>query len=146
MKKLILLLLSGLAMAASGAVVPENFVKNNDRNGDGKLSREEFPEWAKGKFDLIDGNHDGFVTVDEMRTFVENQGGDPAAAAATAGGKKPNAPGQALPAPTHADVSYGPDESNVLDFWQAPTGAANPLLVIIHRGGFRARSKAQGSA
>ena len=46
-------------------------------------------------------------------------------------------------APTHANVSYGPDESNVLDFWQAPAGAPNPLLVVIHGGGFRAGSKSQ---
>ncbi|MDR3405366.1 MAG: alpha/beta hydrolase fold domain-containing protein [Chthoniobacter sp.] len=142
MKKLIILLLACTAMAASAAIVPENFVKNNDRNGDGKLSRDEFPEWAKSKFDLIDANHDGFVTVEEMRTFVENQGGDPAAAA-TAGGKKPAGAGPVLPTPTHANVAYGPDESNVLDYWQAPTGAPNPLLVIIHGGGFRAGSKAQ---
>jgi len=142
MKKLLSLFLLGIAMGASAAVVPENFVKNNDRNGDGKLSREEFPDWAKAKFELIDANHDGFVTVEEMRTFVENQGGDPAAAA-TAGGKKPAGAGPVLPTPTHANVAYGPDESNVLDFWQAPAGTPNALLVIIHGGGFRAGSKAQ---
>jgi acetyl esterase len=52
-------------------------------------------------------------------------------------------PGQALPAPTYANVSYGPDESNVFDFWKAPTGAPNPLLLMIHGGGFRAGSKSQ---
>jgi acetyl esterase len=137
-------------MTASAAVSPENFVKQNDRNGDGKLSRDEFPEWAKNKFDLIDRDHDGFVTVEEMRAFLASQGGaangaDPAGAAAS-GEKKQTRPDQVLPAPTHANVSYGPDESNVLDFWQAPTGAPNPLLVMIHGGGFRAGSKAQVSA
>ena len=45
--------------------------------------------------------------------------------------KKQNPSSQTLPPPTHANVAYGPDESNVLDFWKAPTGAPNPLLVMI---------------
>lgn len=40
------------------------------------------------------------------------------------------------PAPTHAEVAYGPDESNVLDFWQAPGEGPRPLLVYIHGGGW----------
>jgi acetyl esterase/lipase len=149
MKKLISLFLVCLGIAtASAQISPEDFVKRNDRNGDGKLSREEFPEWAKGKFDLIDSNHDGFVTAEEMRAFLASQGGagnggDPAAAS---GGKQQMRPGQALPAPTHANVSYGPDESNTLDFWQAIASPPNPLLVMIHGGGFRAGSKSQLSA
>jgi len=151
MKKLISLLLACITIAASAAQPsPEDFVKRNDRNGDGKLSREEFPEWAKSKFDVIDTDHDGFVTVDEMRAFLAKQGGaanggNPAPPAAS-GEKKQNGPNQTLPTPTHADVSYGPDESNVLDFWQAPAGAPNPLLVMIHGGGFRMGSKSQMSA
>ena len=151
MKKLISLLLAWATMTVSAAQIsPEDFVKRNDRNGDGKLSREEFPEWAKSKFDLIDRDHDGFVTVEEMRTFMASRGvaangGDPGAAAAAAD-KRQNRPNQALPPPTDANVSYGPDESNVLDYWQAPEGAPNPLLLMIHGGGFRGGSKAQLSA
>ena len=43
-------------------------------------------------------------------------------------------PVPAIP-PTHANVSYGPHERNVLDFWSASPGAA--LIVFIHGGGFR---------
>ena len=154
MKKLIPLLLACITIAGSGTslaqISPENFVKRNDRNGDGKLSRDEFPEWAKSKFDLIDSDHDGFVTVEEMRAFLASQGGaangGDLAAGAASGEKKEVRPDQVLPAPTHANISYGPDESNVLDFWQAPSGAPNPLLVMIHGGGFRAGSKSQLSA
>jgi acetyl esterase len=137
MKKLFSILLACVALAASARaqISAEDFVKRNDRNGDGKLSRDEFPEWAKSKFDMIDRDHDGFVTVEEVRAFLARHraaanGGDPAS-------------NPALPAPTLPDVSYGPDESNALDFWQAPTGAPNPLLVMIHGGGFCMGSKSQ---
>ncbi len=42
----------------------------------------------------------------------------------------------ALPEPTRQDVKYGPDERNVLDFWQAPGEAPRPVLVLIHGGGW----------
>jgi len=45
------------------------------------------------------------------------------------------------PAPTHADVSYGPHERNVLDLWLAPSPTATPLIVFIHGGGFTSGGK-----
>jgi acetyl esterase/lipase len=45
------------------------------------------------------------------------------------------------PAPTYADVSYGPSNANKLDFWQVKSRKAAPLLVFIHGGGFRGGSK-----
>jgi arylformamidase len=48
--------------------------------------------------------------------------------------------------PTHADVSYGPDERNVLDFWQAEGDGPRPLLVYIHGGGWVAGDKKQDTA
>lgn len=45
-------------------------------------------------------------------------------------------PKQGLPAPTHADVVYGPHERNVMDLWLAPSDSPTPLLVQIHGGGF----------
>jgi acetyl esterase len=43
--------------------------------------------------------------------------------------------------PTFADVSYGPAERNVLDFYQAKGEKPAPLLVHIHGGGFVAGDK-----
>lgn len=45
--------------------------------------------------------------------------------------------------PTHADVSYGPAERNVLDFYAAKGDKPAPLLVHIHGGGFVAGDKRQ---
>jgi acetyl esterase/lipase len=146
MKKTLVLLLACLAVTAFAApFTAEDFIKRNDKNGDGKLSKEEFPEWAKARFEAIDTDHDGSVSVEEMRVFLAKQDG---AAAKPAGnlssGEPPSrTPRQAGLPPTYANVSYGPDESNVLDFWKAPKGAPNPLLVMIHGGGFRQGSKSQ---
>ena len=40
------------------------------------------------------------------------------------------------PPPTYANVHYGPDEHNVLDFWKADTKEPAPVLIYIHGGGF----------
>jgi acetyl esterase/lipase len=45
------------------------------------------------------------------------------------------------PAPTHADVSYGPHERNVFDIWITPSEEPTPLVIYIHGGGFRNGNK-----
>lgn len=45
--------------------------------------------------------------------------------------------------PTQADVSYGPHERNVLDFWKAEGDGPRPLLVFIHGGGWTGGDKKQ---
>lgn len=45
--------------------------------------------------------------------------------------------------PTHANVSYGPHERNVLDFWQAKGEGPRPLFVYIHGGGWTGGDKKQ---
>ena len=45
------------------------------------------------------------------------------------------------PTPTYKDVSYGPHERNVLDFWKADSNTPTPLVIYIHGGGFRSGSK-----
>jgi Ca2+-binding EF-hand superfamily protein len=39
-----------------------------DRNGDGELSRAEFPG-TKEQFDAIDANHDGYITAEEAEAY-----------------------------------------------------------------------------
>ena len=45
--------------------------------------------------------------------------------------KKPAAP--ALP-PTHGNVSYGKNDRNVMDFWQAKSEKPTPVVICIHGG------------
>jgi acetyl esterase/lipase len=52
----------------------------------------------------------------------------------------------ALPAPTHANVKYGPHGRNVLDLWLAKSEKPTPLVVFIHGGGFVNGDKSSASA
>lgn len=45
------------------------------------------------------------------------------------------------PKPTMADVSYGSDPRQVLDFWKAESPQPTPLLFFIHGGGWQAGDK-----
>jgi acetyl esterase/lipase len=47
------------------------------------------------------------------------------------------------PAPTIADLSYGPHERNVVDFWKAEGEGPRPLVVYIHGGGWTTGDKTQ---
>jgi acetyl esterase/lipase len=46
-----------------------------------------------------------------------------------------------VPDPTHAGVKYGPHERHILDFWQAKSDKATPLVLVIHGGGWSSGSK-----
>lgn len=46
----------------------ESFAKA-DTNGDGKLSQAEFDAAGNLKFNAIDTNNDGFITVEEQEAF-----------------------------------------------------------------------------
>jgi Ca2+-binding EF-hand superfamily protein len=57
-------------------------IKDLDKDGDGKLSREEAPEPMQQFFDVMDGNSDGFVDAAEMaeaRNRMRAAGGPPGA-------------------------------------------------------------------
>jgi acetyl esterase/lipase len=48
--------------------------------------------------------------------------------------------------PTYANVSYGPFQRNVLDFWKADGAGPRPLLIYIHGGGWVGGEKTQSAA
>jgi hypothetical protein len=47
-----------------------------DKNGDGKITRDELPPRLRRFFDLLDADHDGALTKDELKAFVGALGGD----------------------------------------------------------------------
>ena len=110
----------------------ERFFKSNDRNGDGKLTPEEFPPGVRRMFERIDVDNDGFVTQEEnmafRRAMSERQ---------SPGGEERDP----LPQPDFADVRYGTHERNVLDVWQTDGDGPAPLVIYYHGGGFRGGDK-----
>lgn len=50
-------------------------LKEADKNGDGKISKEEAPDLLKERFDRIDVNGDGQLDESEIKTMIERTGG-----------------------------------------------------------------------
>jgi acetyl esterase/lipase len=138
---------AGMAPAAqpassSGKSLEERF-HEFDRNGDGKLTPDEFP--ASRIFQEADANKDDVLTLDELRAYFQRQsapGSKPGAAKRSSPGDKPVPnPGQTgIELVKQNDVRYaeipGVDPRLLsLDLY-APKGAkALPIVVYVH-GGF----------
>lgn len=98
--------------------------QNNERLRKGL---QQYPE--------ADTDKDGILTLQEGLAFL----GKMKAKSGAAEGYKD------APPPTIRDVSYGPHERNVLDFWKAKTTAPAPLVFFIHGGGFTSGDKTKAS-
>ena len=113
----------------------KQFFENNDKNKDGKLSREEFPERQRRRFDQIDTNKDGLVTLEEDVAYRTNRRRNRVAPSAPEGVN------------VHRDLVYGQvgDRKLPLDLY-IPHNASSPLPVVmwIHGGGWRGGSKGNG--
>ena len=57
----------------NGDRVAKKFAKL-DKNGDGKISRDEWTRKPKA-FDRLDLNHDGFITIDEIKEARQQRRG-----------------------------------------------------------------------
>jgi len=84
------------------------------------------------RYPAADVNKDGTLTREEAITYAK----------AAMGGGEGKAKSTA-PAPTQANVAYGPHERNVLDFWKAAGEGPRPLVIFIHGGGFTGGDKSK---
>lgn len=118
MKPIPAFLLLFLAATASAAPSPERL------------------EQLRKKYPKADANGDGKLTVNEALAYQQKMRGC---------GAKAGTQAADLPAPTFANVKYGPHERNVFDFWRTPSNGPAPLVVFIHGGGFVGGDKSKAS-
>ena len=94
-----------------------------------RVSDEERLAASLKRFPASDANKDGELTREEWRNFNTQRRA------------QQEAQQNQKPAPTHADVEYGPHERHVFDIWLTPSAKPTPLVIYIHGGGFRGGSK-----
>lgn len=90
----------GPGMGGPGGGGPPPDPMTNDKDGDGKLSKEEAPERMAANFEQWDANNDGFVDKDEIaarRASRQQRGGG-----GPGGGGRPQRPSADSPAETTA--------------------------------------------
>jgi len=103
-----------------------------DRNGDGKLSKEELPPQVRAHFAELDRNGDGVVTPDEEQAFRRT-------AVRRRNPRRRRQPPKVPP--TYLDVAYGAHEKQRFDIWTVKGPKPAPLVLFIHGGGFRGGDK-----
>ncbi|MDP6041664.1 MAG: alpha/beta hydrolase fold domain-containing protein, partial [Candidatus Latescibacteria bacterium] len=111
----------------------ENFFARNDKNKDGKLSREEFPERQRRLFNQIDTNKDGLVTLEEDVYYRNN--------------RRRNTVNIPEGVTVHKDLIYGQvgERKLPLDLYlPSDTSSPVPVVIWVHGGGWRGGSKGNG--
>lgn len=135
-------LLCGLALAQT---IADRFAQF-DKNGDGKLTREEFP--AAKIFDAADADKDGLLTREEIAAYFRKQQlGTPTTPPATPS-KPVTPPAASVEIVETLNVPYASIkgvEPNLLSLdIHAPKGAKGlPVVMYVHGGYWKAGDKAQ---
>jgi len=134
-----LLLSLSFLLAASVTHAQQNANwKRMDRNNDGKVTKDEFPERFRDRFDQMDADGDGSVSSEEFVAARRRQNRN-----AQQQQQQQRRRQQRAPEPTHADVQYGEHPKQAFDIWLAESqdGEPTPLVIYIHGGGFRGGDK-----
>jgi len=116
----------------------QRFIKTRDKNGDGKLSKSEFPKAGARLFSRIDKDNDGFVTFEEDLAFRS---------ARSQTGNRNQAPALPEGAKVHLDLVYAVvgERKLPLDLYlPAPSEKAVPVVIWIHGGGWKGGKKGSG--
>ena len=121
-----------LFFAVSTSALGQDRFSQWDKNGDGKLAKEELPEQLRRNFERVDKNGDGFISKEE-HLAVGNRGGS----------QRGGIPGMQL----IADLDYSGEGNprQMLDLY-LPENYAQlekplPLICWIHGGGWKNGSK-----
>jgi Ca2+-binding EF-hand superfamily protein len=61
-----LMMAADLARLGNGPNAAKQLLQRLDKNGDGKLDKQEAGERLKAVFDRVDTDQDGFITVEEL--------------------------------------------------------------------------------
>ena len=122
--------------SACFADAAEDLFKRCDTNGDGTLSRDEFPRGVMKLFDRIDANGDGALTLEEDRAFRTSR---------RRGGAK-----RGDNVKLTSDIPYAgtTNPRQMLDLILPKKPATDkplPVIVFIHGGGWRAGNKSSGA-
>lgn len=128
-----------LAFFLSGATAQQpgsSRIERWDRNGDGKLSREELPEPLRKNFDRVDKDGDGFISKEEDAAIGTRPGGGPG-------------PREGVKKLADLDYAGTGNPRQTLDLYlpEKPVGSEPlPLIVFIHGGGWQGGDKNGGGA
>ena len=126
--------------------------EENDANRDGKLSRDEFPQRYRGRFDTIDTNSDGFLSLEEDIAYraarfankERQQAAQPDRSQQTPPSDRTKRSRIPEGVAVERDIVYARigDRDLPLDIY-IPGTAAKPMPVIIwvHGGGWKGGSK-----
>jgi hypothetical protein len=100
----------------------------SDKDGDGKVSKEEVPERMAAFFDRIDGNSDGFIDADEAaearRRQAERRAAGPGGGAPGGGGRQEFGPNGPAPRRPESETDTPADATDAVK--SVATEAAKP--------------------
>lgn len=151
MKRLALLLLLASPAAAQQVNPPvviteEDIIRHDDKNKDGKLSKDELPEGPRRNFERIDRNSDGFVDLGELKAARAGIGRGRPGAGGRPGGRAMQAPDTIE---VKRDLAYAGTDNprQKLDLYLPKKPASDkplPVIVFIHGGGWKGGDKSSG--